>query len=113
MAVQDHQLLYKLASDALRIETINFMEFFRLHGQKLDNDFYCDKKENLVEHSQVFTFYKIKNKLIDQLIEIYISNEKTMLLRYFNSSQKDLEAISQFLSHTLQREISIQLWQSI
>lgn len=113
MTVQDHQLLYKLASDALRIETINFMEFFRLRGQKLDNDFYCDKKENAVDHSQVFTFYKIKNKLIDQLVEIYVSNEETALLRYFNSSQKDLEAISKFLSHTLQREINVSLWQSI
>lgn len=113
MSVQDHQLLYKLASDALRIETINFMEFFRLHGQKLDNGFYCDKKENSSEHSQVFTFYKIKNKLIDQLVEIYISNDETALLRYFNSSQKDLEVISQFLSRVLQKEINIPIWQSI
>ena len=113
MAVQDHQLLYKLASDALRIETINFMEFFRLHGQKLDNDFYCDKKENSATQSYVYTFYKIKNKLIDQLIEVYVDKDEAVLLRYFNSSQKDLEAISQFLSRTLQKEINIPIWQSI
>lgn len=113
MSVQDHQLLYKLASDALRIETINFMEFFRLHGQKTSIEFFLDSKENSSDKSCVHTFYKIKNKLIDQLIEVYVFNSEIVLLRYFNSSQRDLEDCSKFLSHQYQRDINISLWQSI
>lgn len=113
MSVQDHQLLYKLASEALRIETINFMEFFRLHGQMTSIGFYHDSKENTQDKSSIQTFYKIKNKLIDQLIEIYVSDTEVVLLRYFNSSKRDLEDCSKFLSHQFQREISIDLWQSI
>lgn len=113
MSVQDHQLLYKLASNALNVETINFMEFFRLHGQKIAIDFYYDRKENQQDKSTVHTFYKIKNKLIDQLIEVYVSDSDVALLRYFNSSQRDLESCSKFLSHQYNRDISIELWQSI
>lgn len=113
MTVQDHQLLYKLASDALRIETINFMEFFRLHGHKINIDYYLDSKENSVDKSTIHTFYRIKNKLIGQLIEVYVSETETVLLRYFNSSQRDLEDCSKFLSHQYKRDINIELWQSI
>lgn len=109
--MKKHQLFYKLASDSLSYPTINFIEFFRLRGQMTSTGFYCDRKENASSNSYIYTFYTVKDKLINQLTEVYVDDSDSILLRYYNCSQKDLEAFSAYISKSLQRNISINICQ--
>ncbi len=97
--MKDHKLLHKLASDALKIETINFVEMFKLHGKPIANQF------NYQHSKRIHIFYKMNNKLIDQLIELYVDEKETKVLRFYNSTKQDLSFCTQYLSKQLARPI--------